>query len=380
MHLSPTEISPPEETVIPPRPPPEPPTKRRSPLLILSIMAVALALIVAALVVRSYRGRSASGKLASSSASARRVGMGMRLTGTTEAVHMGSIIAPMIASEHFGTLTVTNLATSGTRVHKGDVIAEFDRQAQMREYIDKQAEYVDLANKTVVAQAKEVADRAKDETDIEQAESALSKAHLEMQKVELLSKIDAEKAQETLEEAKATLEQLRTTFDLKRQAAQAGIRLLEIQRDRAKQVMEHAQANAALMKIHSPIDGIVVLNTIWKQGKMGEVQEGDQVRPGITFMQVVDPSRMQVRALINQEDFLGLRIGLPVHIHLDAYPDLVFKGRLEEMAPIGRNGDFSAKVRTFAVVFSIEGNDTRLMPDLSAAVDVNPPVENAGAL
>jgi membrane fusion protein (multidrug efflux system) len=293
---------------------------------------------------------------------------------------MRSIVAPMLASEHFGTLTVTSLVPSGTRVHPGEVIAEFDRQAQMQDYINKQAEYVDLSNKAAAAQAKEVADRAKDETEIEQAESAQSKAQLEMQKVELLSKIDAEKAQETLEEAKATLQQLRTTFDLKRQAAQAGVRLLEIQRDRAKQVMDHAQANAALMKIHSPIDGIVVLNTIWKEGKMGEVQEGDQVRPGITFMQVVDPSQMQVRALVNQEDFLGLRIGIPVLIHLDAYPDLAFRGKLEEMAPIGRNGDFSPKVRTFAVVFSIEGNDARLMPDLSAAVDVNPAAQNGSAL
>jgi multidrug resistance efflux pump len=143
--------------------------------------------------------------------------------------------------------------------------------------------------------------------------------------------------------------------------------------------MDHAQANAALMKIESPIDGIVVLNTIWKEGKMGEVQEGDQVRPGIAFMQVVDPSQMQVRAPVNQQDFLRLRIGVPARIHLDAYPDLMFRGKLEEMAPIGRNGDFSQKIRTFAVVFSIEGNDTRLMPDLSAAVDVNPAAQNGSA-
>jgi len=378
MHLSPAEISPPEETVIPASPPPEPPRKHSAPFLI--IVTVALLLVVAALVAISLRSRSRRGNLAPNSGPTRSRGMEVRLTGTTEAVHMRSIVAPMLTSEHFSTLTLTRLAPSGTPVHKGDVIAEFDRQSQMREYINKQAEYVDLSNKTATAQAKEVADRAKDETDIEQAESALSKAQLEMQKVELLSKIDAEKAQETLEEAKATLQQLRTTFDLKRQAAQAGIRLLEIQRDRAKQVMDHAQANAALMKIDAPIDGIVVLNTIWKEGKMGEVQEGDQVRPGIAFMQVVDPSQMQVRALVNQQDFLGLRIGLPVHIRLDAYPDLVFKGKLEEMAPIGRNGDFSQKVRTFAVVFSIEGNDTRLMPDLSAAVDVTPAAQSGGAL
>jgi HlyD family secretion protein len=335
------------------------------------VAAISVVVLIGAFV--SWRhARSFSSNAKPGFNSSQGVGLSIRLNGTTEAVRMRSIVAPIISGEHFGTLTVTTLAPSGARVHKADVIAEFDRQSQMREYLDKQAEYVDLENKTAEAQAKEVADRAKDETEMEQAHSALSKAQLEMQKVELMSKIDAEKAEEALEEAKATLQQLRTTFDLKRQAAQAGIRLLEIQRDRAKQVMDHAQANAALMQIHAPIDGIVVLNTIWKQGKMGEVQEGDQVRPGIAFMQVVDPSQMQVHALVNQQDFLGLRVGLPARIHLDAYPDLGFDGKLEEMAPIARSGDFSSKLRTFAVVFSIEGNDTKLMPDLSAAVDVNP--------
>jgi HlyD family secretion protein len=88
---------------------------------------------------------------------------------------------------------------------------------------------------------------------------------------------------------------------LKRKAAQASIHILEIQRDRTRETMLHAQANSALMEIHAPIDGIVVLNTIWKEGSMGEVQEGDQVRPGVPFMQVVDPAVMEVRVPVNQE-------------------------------------------------------------------------------
>ena len=88
-------------------------------------------------------------------------------------------------------------------------------------------------------------------------------------------------------------------------------------------------------------------------------------------MQVVDPSLMQVRVLANQEDFLSLRTGQSARIHLDAYPELVFPSRLEEMAPMGRSGDFSSRLRTFTVVFSITGQDPKLMPDLSAAVDVD---------
>jgi HlyD family secretion protein len=370
MPLFAAEVSPPEQVINPASLPPKPP--RRRSLLVPVITAVALLLLGAITIVMLPSNTSSQRKAVTRSGSAAKAGRTVRLTGTTEAVHMRSMVAPTISVEHAATLTITKLAASGTRVHKSDVLAEFDRQAQVREFIDKQAEYVDFANKTAEAQAKEIADRAKDETEMGQAESAFSKAQLEMQKLELMSKIDAEKAEEALEETKATLQQLQTTFSLKRQAAQAGIRLLEIQRDRAKQVMDHAQANAAVMQIRSPIDGIVVLNTIWKEGKMGEVQEGDQVRPGIAFMQVVDPSQMQIRALVNQEDFLALHLGLPARIHLDAYPELVFKGKLEEMAPIARSGDFSSKLRTFAVVFSIQGNDARLMPDLSAAVDVNP--------
>lgn len=303
----------------------------------------------------------------------------IRLTGTTEAVRMRSIAAPVIEGEHLGMLTITKLVAAGAQARQGDVLAEFDRQAQVRNFMDKQAEYEDLANKVMEEQAKESAARAADETEIAAAQSTLSKAELEMQKLELLSRIDAEKNQQALEEAKATLKQLRATFDLKRQSAHAAIHLLELQRDRARQVMEHARRNSELMQIHAPITGVVVLNTIWKQGRMGEIQEGDQVRPGVTFMQVVDPSVMQVRASANQEDFLKLRLGQEAKVHLDAYPELMFAGKLEQMAPAAVSGDFSSKLRNFAVVFSLGGNDPKLMPDLSAAVDVNITTQAAGA-
>jgi multidrug resistance efflux pump len=303
----------------------------------------------------------------------------MRLKGTTEAVRMRAVIAPLLSGERAGTLTITKLAANGIRVKQGELLAEFDRQSQIREFIDKQAEYQKLGNQVMEEQAKEIAARAKDETEIKQAEISLSKAELGMQKRELLSNIDAEKAQEAMEEAQATLRQLRETFDLKRKAALAAIRLLEIQRDRAAQVMQHAESNADLMQIRSPLDGVVVLNTIWKQGRMGEVQEGDQVEAGVSFMQVVDPTLMQVRTFANQEDFLRLQIGQTAKVHLDAYPELVFSGRLEEMAPVARSGEFSSKLRAFTAIFSISGNDARLMPDLSAAVDLDHPAQGSAA-
>lgn len=294
----------------------------------------------------------------------------VRLTGKTQAVRSRAILAPVLSGQQVGTLTIVKLLPSGSHVKRGDPLVEFDRQAQLRDFMDKQAQSEDQNGKVLEAQAAEVAAKAKDETDIEQAQTALTKAELEMKKVELLSRIDAEKAREDLDEAQATLAQLKETFDLKRKAAQASIRVLEIQRDRTRETMLHAQTNAALMLIRSPIDGIVVYNTIWKEGNMGEVQEGDQIRPGMAFMQVVDPSVMEVHVLVNQQDLAALNVGQRARVHLDAYPDLALRGKLESIDPMGKRGDFSSKLRNFSATFSIEGNDPKLMPDLSAAVDV----------
>jgi HlyD family secretion protein len=348
-------------------PPPPPPHSRKAAVRLIVVITLLVIVGVIAALLRSRTPRTALRSNALSPDSPKV----LRLKGTTEAVQSRAILAPLLEGQQIPTLTIVRMLPAGTWVKRGDLLVEFDRQAQMRDFVDKKADYEKLVDQVGEEQAKEMAARAKDETELKQAEDSLRKAELEVQKAEIVSRIDAEKNQETLEEAQATYDQLRETFDLKRKAAQAAIRTLEVQRDRTQQTMMHAQANSDLMQIHSPLDGVVVLNTIWKQGTMGEVQEGDQVRPGVPFMQVVDPSSMQVRVLANQEDFPSLRVGETATVRLDAYPDMAFQGKLDQLAPIAETGDFSSKLRVFVVIFSIQGHNPKLMPDLSAAVDVN---------
>jgi multidrug efflux pump subunit AcrA (membrane-fusion protein) len=79
---------------------------------------------------------------------------------------------------------------------------------------------------------------------------------------------------------------------------------------------------------------------------------------------------MQVRSRVNQADFLFLHLDQEAKISLDAYPGLSFRGRLMQVAPIGIASGLSNRIRTFTAIFSLEGADPRLMPDLSAALDI----------
>lgn len=118
----------------------------------------------------------------------------LRIKGTTEAVYSRTILVPSLADARAFNLTVTKLIPGGTKVKKGDLLAEFDRQAQMQTYIDKEAEYRKLASELAEARAKEDAARAKDETELQEAENNLKSAELEMQRLELMSRIDAERS------------------------------------------------------------------------------------------------------------------------------------------------------------------------------------------
>jgi HlyD family secretion protein len=295
----------------------------------------------------------------------------LRLNGTTLASRSFVVLAPRLEGAQVGSMVITKLAPAGTHIQKGDILVEFDPQAQTKDYLDKKSTYENLVGQVAQKQADENIARAKDDTAMKQAEDEFKRSQLELQRNEIVSRIDAEKNQEALDEAEATLKQLKETYQLKRAAAAANIRIQEIQRDRAMEAMRYAEGNAAKMIVHSPMPGVVVYNTIWLGGRMGTVQQGDQVRPGVPFLQVVDPSQMEVRVELNQVDLLKVHPGMQARMHLDAYPGMTLPATLEELSPLGHTGQFSEVVRSFTARFSIQGTDPRLLPDLSAALDLD---------
>jgi HlyD family secretion protein len=373
-----TEVAPSREAPVPveqpgqPDPGSGPPGRLR--WAVWAAMVVAAAATVGLLIVRSLRPaqENAIGVEAARPAIVEQkdFGKAIRFHGIVEAVESHLVAAPRLSGQGLGTLIITKLAANGSAVHRGDVLVEFDRQAQLRNVVDKQAEYRDLEAQIKKKQADQAAARASDETELKTAEDAEKTAELEVKKNEILSKIDAEKNLQNLEQARATLQELKQAFDLKRRAAKADLTILEIQRDRALAAMRWAQANTEKMVIHSPVDGIAVINSMWKGGSPSDVQEGDEVRPGFGFMQVVNPSQMRVRARVNQADIDDLNEGQQATIHLDAYPDLSFSAKVERIAAVAQTSAFYNKVRVFTVYFLIDGSDPKLLPDLSAGVDV----------
>ena len=295
----------------------------------------------------------------------------IRLSGTVEAVESTTITAPRISGPNSSSsLVITRLVKPGTTVSAGDLLVEFDRQVQLTNALDRRAEFNDLEHQILKREAEEGAARARDDSELKQAESAVIRAELEVSKNEMLTKIQAEKNKQGLEQARARLDQLRKTYDLKRTAAQADLRILEIRRDKASNAMKMAETNASRMEVRSPIAGLAVIRTMWKSSGMAEILEGEEVRAGMPVVDIVNPAKMRVRVRVNQADITDLRVGQRMRVGLDAYPDLSFGGQITQISPLAVTSTLSPKLRYFVMLAEIDTAHAKLMPDLTASLDV----------
>ncbi|MFI5177125.1 MAG: HlyD family secretion protein [Vicinamibacterales bacterium] len=298
----------------------------------------------------------------------------IRLSGTVEATRSRTVFVPRLAGQTAPTLVITHLIRAGSRVEAGDPLVDFDPQDQLRAAADRRADVIDLDGQIQKKRSEQAIAQARDQTAVTEADRDVSRAKLKILANDLISKVEAEKNTLALEQANARLDQLRKTSALRRTSEAADIRILEIQRARAQRALTYAEGNARLMSVKAPFPGLVVLKQVWKGNNMAEVGEGEEVRPGLPILDIVDASSMQVRAQVNQADVGSIAAGLPAKVRLDAYPELLFDGKIELVAPLGVASSMTPKVHTFVALISIQGTSPQLMPDLSASVEVSAPL------
>lgn len=296
----------------------------------------------------------------------------IRAGGQTAAVDFANISAPEVHARGLDrSLTIIKLAPAGASVKKGDVIAEFDATL-LQDTLDDQRALVEVAEANL---AKKVADLKVEWETFEQsllvAKATRDKANLDLKTAEVKSDIEAEILKLASEEAEARYKQLQKDVATKRESERADIRLLELEVEDEKQDLVDLQADLNRFTIHAPRPGLVVLQSNFSGGEMRQVSEGEQVRPGRSFMKVVDPTKMVVEATVNQTESENFAFGQEATIGLDAFPALKLSGKVAGLGALATGGwRENYYIRNIPIRVSIDKVDPRVIPDLSAFADV----------
>jgi multidrug resistance efflux pump len=342
---------------------------------------------------RSFGGsgatRAASSRIASGQSAARSAGAAASSGGSSASLgsdglgstsrELGSGLGNPGGGGGFGggggggdfTLVLQYLIKPGSLVKKGDTIAEFDRQYMLLRLEDYKAT-META-KAQLAQQRANLDLARyiHNQNVEKAKAALDKAKLDMKTLPVLSAIDQERVKLALEEAEAQYKQQLAEGKFIDEQEKAQLRYAELEFKALEIEYRRAQSNADRMLAKAAISGMTVMQNILRGGEMAQIQQGDQLYPGQFYMQVVDPNSMIINATVNQVDAEQLRIGMKARVRFDAYPGLEVPAHIVNIAAVPKSGGMRANyVREIPVRLRLDQMDPRIIPDLSASVDV----------
>ena len=181
-------------------------------------------------------------------------------------------------------------------------MAQFDPQFQAQRLDDYKDSVVQLENTIRKMLANLAATKEAHDQDVRTAKADWESALLDLKTADVRSRIDAEKFKLTVQEDEAKYKQLVAESALVDESQRAPIRSSELNRDQSKIELQRAEANVKKMTIKAPMDGIVVMQSIVRNGEFGQIREGDQVFAGQPFMQIVDPRSMVLNATVNQVD------------------------------------------------------------------------------
>jgi HlyD family secretion protein len=312
----------------------------------------------------------------------------IRVSGTVAAQNFAALLAPRIrgsrgdfnrGGDHSGggggmgdfSLVLLKLESAGKRVKTGDVVAQFDPQFQAQRYDDYKDSVVQLENTIRKMRANLAATKEAHDQDVRTAKADWESAVLDLKTADVRSRIDAEKFKLTAQEDEAKYKQLVAESALVDESQRAAIRSSELNRDQSRIELQRAENNVKLMTIKAPMDGIVVMQSIVRNGEFGQVREGDQVFAGMPFMQIVDSSSMVLNATVNQVDAERLRLGMKATVRLDAYPDARLPGTLVGIGAMSKTSAFRASyVGEIPVRIKIAASDPRLIPDLTGSAEI----------
>jgi multidrug efflux pump subunit AcrA (membrane-fusion protein) len=266
---------------------------------------------------------------------------------------------------------LVSIANNGTMVKKGDVVAEFDPQYQLTR-LDDYKSSVDQADRSMRRLDADLeVSRKQRELQLKQAQAAVDKAKLDIQTTPVRSAIEAEQLKLALEEAEAQLKMVKAATPYADTSERASRRNSELDIETSRIELKRAELNIDRMKMRAPMDGMVVVQTLQRGPEQQQIKQGDQIFPGMMFMQIVDPSSMLVSASINQVDVELLRVGAKARLNFDAYPGLTLPAHVISIGAMTKTGGFRDKfLKEIPVFLKIEKMDSRVIPDLSVSADI----------
>jgi len=152
-------------------------------------------------------------------------------------------------------------------------------------------------------------------------------------------------------------------FHFNRLSLDAQLKVAQATTAQARANLSNSQANLGYTKIRSPVDGIIIDKKI----EPGQTLAAQFQAPELFIIAPEMDKKMHIFASVDEADIGLIRkakeSGNPVHFTVDAYPDDLFAGEIEQ---IRFSSTETQSVVTYPVVVAASNADLKLLPGMTA--------------
>lgn len=120
--------------------------------------------------------------------------------------------------------------------------------------------------------------------------------------------------------------------------------------DKLKKVEESLKDCSVL----APISGVLLYTKLPRPEGRRKSRVGDTVWIGQVFMEIPDTSKMIVDTEIREIDVTKVKLGDEVDVRFDAYPKVLFKGKVSQIEKVAKEAKDNEYLRKFRVVIDLE--------------------------
>jgi RND family efflux transporter MFP subunit len=144
-------------------------------------------------------------------------------------------------------------------------------------------------------------------------------------------------------------------------AKAASVQVAKARAERARAVLESANIRLGYTRV------IASWTDPDKERVVAEryVDAGETVTANTPLMRIVDLHPMNGVIFATENDYAFLRVGQPVVLTTDAYPDRVFKGKIQRIAPVFRRASRQARIE-----LEIDNQDQALKPGMFIRAEI----------
>jgi multidrug resistance efflux pump len=261
-------------------------------------------------------------------------------------------------------LTITDLVEEGTYVDSGDYVGTLDHKAveekikEAQDELDKaltELQDAKIDSNLNLSNQRDAIINA--ELDLEEKRIVVDESIYEAPSVQKKAKMDHDKASRKYAQEK-------NAYKLKREQEENKVTRRFINYRQINDRLKELDVLYNSLDIYSPKKGLL---TYFKQGFGGVTKVGSRVTMWNPIIATIpDMTNLISRTYINEIDISEVKVGLPVKVGVDAFPEKELAGEVISMANIGQNM-LNSDAKVFEVKIKIFDEDPDLRPAMTTS-------------